>query len=118
MANNAVYFDSAASDDQRREKLYEGQLFVYTPRPAILALCGFARGLIEEAFAPLDPRTAQHDLDVGRYAEILNKLKPAFIHHPDSKRHLQALLAEFGCDPEKTYFDVPRMRSSTSGGYL
>src|SRR5579859_5997265 len=118
MSNNAVYFDANVDDDARRKRLYEGQLFVYSPRPSVVALSAFARGLIEEAFAPLDPRTAQNHLEVGRYAEILNKLKPAFIHHPESKLRLKELLAEFGCDPEKTYFDVPRMRSSTSGGYL
>jgi heat shock protein HtpX len=30
-------------------------------------------------------------------------LKPAFIHHPESKRHLQALLADLGCDPDETH---------------
>jgi hypothetical protein len=55
---------------------------------------------------------------VERYADLLGKLKPAFIHHPESKRHIQDIFGEFGCDLEKTYFDVPRMRSSTSGGYL
>jgi hypothetical protein len=116
--NNTVYYDPQFSDDERRQRLYEGQLMVYAPRPSSLAFCSFARGLIEEIFAPLDPLTAQHQLPVDRYAEILGRLKPAFIHHPDSKRHLQALLGELGCDPEKTYFDVPRMRSSTSNGYL
>jgi hypothetical protein len=57
-------------------------------------------------------------MDVARYAEILGTLKPAFIHHPDAKRHVRALLTELGCDPEQTFFDVPRMRSSTSNGYL
>ena len=28
------------------------------------------------------------------------------------------ILDDFGCDAEKTYFDVPRMRSSTSDNYL
>src|SRR5436189_1263589 len=28
------------------------------------------------------------------------------------------MLTELGCDPEKAYFDVPRMRTSTSHGYL
>ena len=57
-------------------------------------------------------------MEVGRYADLLGKLKPAFIHHPESKRHLQNVLDEFGCDLEKTYFDVPRMRTATSDGYL
>ena len=45
-------------------------------------------------------------------------LKPAFIHHSESKKHLRAILVEHGCDPELTYFDVPRLRTSTSDNYL
>ena len=116
--NNAVYFDPQLDDDRRRKLLYEGQLVVHSPRPSSLRLCAFARGLIEEAFAPLDPRTAQHEMGVEKYAEILNRLKPEFIHHEESKRHVRDLLSDLGCDPERTYFDVPRMRSSTSDGYL
>jgi ectoine hydroxylase-related dioxygenase (phytanoyl-CoA dioxygenase family) len=45
-------------------------------------------------------------------------LKPKFIHHPKSKEFIQDILQELGCDLLKTYFDVPRMRSSTSNNYL
>jgi hypothetical protein len=45
-------------------------------------------------------------------------LKPSFIHHPQSKDHLKAILSDFGCDTGRTYFDVPKMRSSTSDKYL
>ena len=115
---NTIYYDSPAPDDQRREALYEGQLFVYTPTAATLAFIGFARQLIEEAFDGLDPLTAQYHMPVEAYAAVLARLKPAFIHHPRSKEFLKAILTERGCDPEQTYFDVPRMRSSTSDGYL
>ena len=57
-------------------------------------------------------------MPVEEYAELLGTLKPAFIHHPESKHHVRAILADMGCDPERTYFDVPRMRTSTSDGYL
>lgn len=116
--SNTVYVDSSMADDDRRNAIYEGQLFVYAGRNSVLGFARFARHLIEEAFAPLDPETAQHDLPVERFAEILGQLKPSFIHHPESKEHLRAILADFGCDPEKTYFDVPRLRSSTSDDYL
>jgi hypothetical protein len=116
--NNTVFFDSNVSDDIRRQQLYDGQLFVYGTRPRVLALANFARSMIEDAFGGLDPRTAQKNMEVERYADILGKLKPAFIHHPESKRHLKGVMEEFGCDLEKTYFDVPRMRSSTSDNYL
>src|ERR1700730_17226473 len=116
--NNTVFYDSKVSDDIRRQQLYDGQLFVYSARPSILALASFARTMIEDAFGGLDPRTAQESMEGESYADILGKLKPAFIHHPESKRHLKGIMEEFGCDPEKTYFDVPRMRSSTSNNYL
>jgi len=116
--NNTVYYDPPFSDDRRRELLFEGQLLVYSPRPSTLAFIKFARKLIEEAFGPLDPETAQHQLTVEQYAEILLNLKPGFIHHPESKRLIQEIFMEMGCDLEKTYFDVPKMRSSTSDNYL
>jgi hypothetical protein len=118
MNNNAIFYDAAISDDVRRQLIFEGQLFVYSPRQSTMAFIDFARSMIEEAFAGLNPRSAQDSMDVQRYAELLAKLKPAFIHHPESKRHLQNIFNDFGCDADMTYFDVPRMRSSTSGGYL
>jgi hypothetical protein len=116
--NNTVYYDAMVSDDVRRQMLFDGQLFAYSPRPSSLGFIAHARQMIQEAFDPFDPELAQHEMPVERYAEILGKLKPAFIHHPESKRHLGNLLNELGCDPEKTYFDVPKMRSSTSDQYL
>jgi hypothetical protein len=115
---NTIFFDSTMNDEQRRQHLYNGQLFVFSPCPSAIALCEFARELIEEAFAPLDPREAQYSLPVEEYVAILAKLKPYFIHHPKSKQFIQGILSELGCDLSKTYFDVPRMRTATHGGYL
>lgn len=116
--NNTVYFDAQVSDEIRRQMLFDGQLFVYSPKKSTLAFIEFARQLIEEAFAPHDPQYAQYHMPVEQYAEVLGKLKPYFIHHPESKRHLQAILSDYGSDLDKTYFDVPKMRSSTSDNYL
>ena len=116
--NNTIYYDASCSDDERRRLLFEGQLFVYSPRRSTLAFIDFAKSLIKEAFAPHDPETAQYELTVEDYAVILMKLKPGFIHHPESKRLIQNIFIEMGCDLEKTYFDVPKMRSSTSDNYL
>ena len=115
---NTVYFDPPFSDEERRQRLYEGQLIVLSPTKSSLAFCKFARELAEEAFAPLNPETAQFDLPVEKYAEILQKLKPTFIHHPESKRYLSAILEDCGCDLAKTYYEVPKLRSSTSNDYL
>jgi hypothetical protein len=115
---NTIYFDSTLSDAERRRRLYEGQLFVLSPTESSLALRRFADELIRDAFAPLDPEKAQHSLSVEKFAAILSQLKPKFINHPQSKKYLQGILRETGCDLEKTYFDVPRMRSATTGDHL
>src|SRR5437868_605094 len=115
---NSVFFDSTVSDDDRREQLYGGQLFAYSATPGSMKLVEFARGMIEDAFRGHDPELAQHEMPVEEYAKLLSDLKPKFIHHPRFKECLQEILADLGCDPEKTYFDVPRMRTSTSENYL
>lgn len=114
----AIHMDSPLDDDTRRERLYDGDLFVYSPRPPTLALCELGRQMAEEAFAPLEPETAQREMEVEAYAALLAELKPRFVHHPESKRLIQEMLIDLGCHPDKVYFDVPRMRSSTSHGYL
>jgi len=113
-----VFLDSPATDEQRRSALYDGELFVYSARESVRRFAAFAQTLIREAFAPHDPQTAQFELPVERFAQILGELKPRFIHHPQSKEHVRAILHDLGCDLEQTYFDVPRLRSSTSDKYL
>ena len=113
-----VHYGTSMRDDERRARLYAGELILLPVTPEGLDLCAHAREMLEEAFHPLDPRTAQHEMDVRAYAALLATLKPAFIHHPESKRLIQALLEAVGCDLNETHFDVPRLRSSTSDDYL
>lgn len=113
-----VTVDPRTGDDERRAALYAGDVVVHTHSAAIRAFVGFTRDLVEEAFGGRDPETAQYDMDVTSYAAVLARLKPAFIHHPESKRHLRAILTQHGCDPDETYFDVPRLRTSTSDDFL
>ncbi|GHE36362.1 hypothetical protein GCM10017673_43660 [Streptosporangium violaceochromogenes] len=113
-----VFFNSEVDDDTRRGLLYEGKVFVYSATPASRDLVAFARGLIAEAFGDQDPRTAQFAMPVEDFAALLAELKPRFIHHPECKKLLPAVLEELGCRLDRTYFDVPRMRTSTSDDYL
>jgi hypothetical protein len=115
---NSIFVDPAVNDESRRQLLYEGQLVVYSPTPSSLAFIQFAQEMAAEAFHPLNPETAQFHLPVEEYAPILAELKPKFIHHPKSKECIQGMLRELGCDLNKTYFDVPRMRTATSENYL
>ena len=115
---NTVFLNANTTDEERRQQLYQGQLFVYSPTRHSREFCQFAQELAAEAFFPHDPRDAQFALPVEKYVEILARLKPAFIHHPRCKTLIRGLFEDLGCDVDKTYFDVPRLRTMTHGDYL
>ncbi|MDG4789553.1 hypothetical protein O7626_27135 [Micromonospora sp. WMMD1102] len=109
-----LHFDSPMSDDERRARLFAGDLFVYSPTPHSMALVAFARQMTETAFAPYFPPEAQHHLAAPDYVGVLAELKPSFINHPRSAELVRGVLSDLGADPARTYFDVPRLRSMTS----
>ncbi len=111
---HSIYYDSKMSDRDRLNALYDGQLFVFSPKPAMLKLITHARKMIEGAFGSIEPRKAQYSMPVEKYVEICTPLKPGFIHHPDTKKILQEVVSEYGCELEKTYIDVPRLRMVTT----
>jgi hypothetical protein len=113
-----IYVDRHISDDSRRQGLYSGDLYANSQNAGSAGLCGLARELSEQAFAPHNPEIAQESMPVEEYVDVLAKLKPAFIHHPRAKAFIREMLSELGCDPEKTYFDVPRLRTMAHGEYL
>lgn len=113
-----IYVNSKMSDNDRRKELYHGSIFEISPTPSSLSLCQLARDLIQEAFAPLDPFDLHEKLPAEECARVLAVLKPKFIHHPKAKEHVVGMLRESGCDMERTYFDVPRLRTAFPGDYL
>lgn len=116
--NNTVYVDSKMNDDDRRDHLYDGQLFVYPPKETSLRFTGFAREMICEGFNSSDPTLAQFDMPVEEFVKIFAPMKPSFIHHAKTKELIQEMLLDFGCDMDNTYLDVPRLRAVTSDAYL
>ena len=115
---NTVYIDDSAPDELRRERLYQGQLFVFSPRSSSKALCDHAREMIEGAFGSVDPLRAQYEMPVEQYVEICAPLKPAFIHNDTTRQLVRSVIEDFGGDLEDIYQDVPRLRMVTSDGYL
>jgi hypothetical protein len=110
--------DPRIDEQERRRQLYGGTLFYFTPTKGSQALCDFAWELISEAFAPLDPVQAQEELPVEKFVDFIGPMKTEFTHHQRSKELITEMLVELGCDPDETYFDIPRMRVVTHSGYL
>ncbi|MFI6321258.1 hypothetical protein ACIBG8_27230 [Nonomuraea sp. NPDC050556] len=115
---SVILSNSRVNDDARRRMLFQGDVFLYGATPASSKLIEFARELTEEAFGNRDPQTAQHEMPVEEFAALLAELKPRFIHHPTCKKLLPAVMDELGMSQDETYFDVPRLRTSTSDHYL
>lgn len=115
---DTVLFDSQISDSLRREQLYSGRLFVFSPRASTIALCEFTRAMIEDAFDGKDPKTAQDSMPVEEFVSICAPLKPRFIHHPRTLKLIRDVVQDLGCGLNDTYIDVPRLRMVTHGGYL
>jgi hypothetical protein len=114
----AVFIDSQLSDEERRKRLYDGDIFVLSPSPSSQALIALADEMLRKAFAPHDPRTVHRHLEAEEVAAILAKLKPAFIHHPACKTMIATMMKEHGVDLEKLFFDVPRLRSAYPSHFL
>lgn len=113
-----IYFNPPYGDENRRTRLYKGEVLVYAPRSSSLALVEHARNLIEAAFAPQQPQRAHENIAVERAVEILARLKPQFIHDSLTQRLLRDTLLEFGCGAQDTYQDVPRLRVAFPADYL
>jgi hypothetical protein len=114
----AIYLDSTNPDDLRRQRLYQGEIYVFSPCPSTIALRNHAREMIEEAFGGIDPEFAQYSLSVEEYGAIVAPLKSRLIHHSKTKQLIQKVLEDLHCDLLKTYLDLPRFRVTTSDGYL
>jgi len=113
-----VFYDPQRSDEAWRQMIYDGGIIILSPPSEMLALVEHTRGMIEDAFAPLDPQRAHNQLTVEQCVAILSKLKPSYIHHPRTKELIRAVLSSFGCSREKTYQDVPRLRCAFPKDYL
>ena len=113
-----ILVNSAVSDADRRALLYDGAIFYFTPRRPVEALVNHAWDHIRASFDGLDPLTAQDAMSVEQFVERLAGLKPKFTHSLRAKELLREMLVDFGCDPETTYFDLPKLRIVTHSGYL
>ena len=114
----SVYFNSQIGDEERRNRLYAGDIFIMSATDRTRALIALARRMLEEAFAPHDPRTIHEHKTPDEVAAILGDLKPRFIHNPFCKKIIPQIMQEHGVDIDKLYFDVPRMRSAFPSHFL
>lgn len=106
-------------DDDRRRRIYDGALYLYGAPPASTKIVEWSRELIDEAFgATPDVRQAHRYLEVKQFVERAGPLKSTFTNAARTKQLCQELIVAMGCDPDRTYFDLPRLRVAPPGNYL
>jgi hypothetical protein len=109
----AIWFNRSVRDDEeRRTRLYAGEIFVYDRLRSVEEFALFTREVVEAALAPHDPRYVHEALTPAELAPVLGRLKPKFTHHPEAHRLLTRILEELGIDLEDCHFDVPKLRTA------
>jgi phytanoyl-CoA dioxygenase PhyH len=115
---NILRFNPAVDDKKRREFLFDGDFLFYSNKQSLKNLVEHAKKFVKKTFGELDPEKAQDSMAVNDFVELVSPLKSGFTNDAETKKLIRAVLVEFGCDVEKTYFDVPRIRIVTSNNYL
>lgn len=119
MSRTPIYINRRSGDDERRQRMFDGGIFLYTSPAESTHIVDWARELIDTAFAASgDVRSAHARMDVKAFVACAGPLKSTFTNDAKTKRLCQALITAMGCDPEQTYFDLPRLRVAPPGDYL
>ena len=104
--------------DERRARLYSGAVIVEPGVDGATLLGQHAWTMLVECLAPHDPMTVHEVLSPDELSDLLIGFKPAFIHHPRSKELVAQMLDELGFDLDRTYFEVPKPRTSYPTDHL
>ena len=98
-----------------RERLFRGELLVFSRLPAMLALVGRAQALAEAAFAPSPPALAQDRFTPAEFLARAAALRRAFLHDPEARTAFRAVIESLGLDPASTFADRLILRLQPSG---
>lgn len=113
-----VHVDPTFDDEERRRRIYAGDVIAYTHVPSVAAFADFTRSLLVELFAPEDPITIHRARTPEQLADALIDFKPRFIHHPESIAHVRRITTALGAPPETLHADVPKLRTAFPEGGL
>lgn len=114
----AIVVDPRSDATTLRDRIYGGDLIVFTRLGAVADLVDHVRAELAALFAPRDPEAAHGELDRVEMAAILADWKPAFIHSTTSAKLVCDVIQEAGFSPDETYFDLPRPRTAFPVGHL
>jgi len=98
---STVYVDPAFRSDHMMNEIYQGAIVVREHSPATEEFAAHARAQIEAAFDGMDPRRAQHQLEVESFVDRFAPLKSSFIHDPRSREAIRGILRELDLEESR-----------------
>lgn len=113
-----VYINQKISDRERREKIFDGKIFLYSGLQSCVKLCDHAWQILQESFDSAAPETSFRELPVEEFVRRAEVAKNKFTNGQRSKELIREYVLELGSNPEDYYFDVPRVRIVPHFDYL
>src|SRR6186997_454927 len=107
---NILRFNPKNEDKEKRDFLFDGDFIICTHMQSLKDLVEHAKTFIKSTFGDSNAEKAQYSMPVKDFVELVSPLKSGFTNDAGTKKLIRQVLIEFGCDVEKTYFDVPRIR--------
>jgi hypothetical protein len=115
---STIYVNRSLTEPELRESIFAGDFHLIIGREESLEIVHWIRTLLAETFDNLDPQLAQYSLPVEEFIRRVAPLKSRFTNDPRTRELCRSLLITLGCDPQLTYFDLPRLRVVPASGYL
>jgi hypothetical protein len=108
---------SEPSDAERRSSVFDGDFFVYGPRPTTMALRDFARDSIEQMLGA-EPSWAQQRMTETEFSVLFKVALRNFSRRQAVMSLMASIVSDFGCDPSTTYMSCPELTAITGQGFL
>lgn len=109
--------DTEISDDERRLSVFNGDFFVYHPRPTTLSLRDHARDVIEQMLGA-EPSWAQQRMSETEFSVLFKVALRNFGRGQVVMELVSSLVSDLGCDPSVTYISRPELSAITGQGFL
>jgi hypothetical protein len=113
-----LHIDPSLSNGELLERIYDGDLVLFTALAAVADLVEHTREGLGQLFSGNDPREAHLRHSPEEVATALGVWKPDFIHDPRSGELVARVVGEAGFSPAATHVDVPKPRTSFPVGHL
>ncbi len=110
MMSSIYFLSEPLSEQERAERVFQGDILIFKNIPGMHQLCSFADQMTRSAFAPHDPLTAHAELSFDEYLSIVEPLQRKFTNDPDAKKLFIEALVQCGVDPNQTFCDWFPMR--------